>query len=381
MAAWGPVAPAPLPLPGIIGDGSREAALAGISHAALDQITPRLSVILQYYRMSKNIEQLSSWRSCPGIELLVHMDSRDQRDLAWLNTTANRLLIDPNIHEIRGYNALARLARAPLIAFVQDDMPPPLHCEYLESLEQMLVDDPALAAVGWRTWSMTPMNYRWVAAFGRRFNATGAMRFERRVNCKLNWWRGSTIRAQYAALVDVGPLFVRATAFAAVGGFNEGFSVPGHNGHYHDWEFSTRLWLHGWRAAFQDVRLGSGVSCVCFHCITVRACTEEACKKDVALGHTRMRANYKDVRKAIVRQRDAIMRHYVSFYENISWAVGRLNTQMAASNGFESDQGALVRWTAGPLANRSLLEISTHAQYCKPRMTMGTRCCSVWGSH
>ena len=360
-----------------VGDGARALALYGVhlwkQWPQLPQPPPpRLSIIMQYYRMSKNIRKLAHWKKCPGVELLVHVDSRDSHDLAWLNTTADRLLFDHNLHEIRGYNALAQLARAPMIGFVQDDMPPPLQCSYIQNLERMMLDDPALAAIGWRTWSMTPMNFRWPGAFGEGNNAT--MRFERRINTKLNWWNGSSIRAQYAALVDVGPLFLRRAAFHDVGGFNEGFSMPGHNGHYHDWEFSTRLWLSGWRAAFQDTRL-SGLSCVCFGCLMTEACkgadprseaaksaggkVSSSCEKDVAAGTVRMRANYADAKKLMVKQRLAIMARYKRYYENISIAVGRLNTQLAASNGFFPDRGAMVRWRPGPEANLTLFNLTT----------------------
>ena len=191
-----------------------------------------------------------------------------------------------------------------------------------------LRDDPALAAIGWRTWAMTPMNFRWAGAWGSNATLSGSLRFERRVRVKLNWWNGSPIRAQYAALVDVGPLFLRTRAFLHVGGFNEGFSAPGSNGYYHDWEFSTRLWLSGWRAAFQETRM-TGLTCVCFHCLASHACREKRCEKEVAKGTVRMGANYNDVSTSMSKRREASMHTLRRYYVNISRAVGRLNTRMA----------------------------------------------------
>ena len=198
---------------------------------------------------------------------------------------------------------------------------------------------------------MTPMNFRWAGAWGSNATLSGSLRFERRVRVKLNWWNGSPIRAQYAALVDVGPLFLRTRAFLHVGGFNEGFSAPGSNGYYHDWEFSTRLWLSGWRAAFQETRM-TGLTCVCFHCLASHASREKRCEKEVAKGTVRMGANYNDVSTSMSKRREASMHTLRRYYVNISRAVGRLNTRMAGTNGFLPFQGiALVKWVAGPAAN------------------------------
>ena len=363
-----------------VGPQARATAQQGRKFPAPFPALPRLSVILQYFRLSDNIQLLAHWHRCAGVELIVHVDSREPRDLGWLNTSADHIMFDPNVHEIRGFNALARVARAPVMAFVQDDMPPPAHCEYLETIERMLSDDPALGAIGWRTWSLTPMNFKWGGAWGA--NSSAPLRFERRVGAKLNWWRGSAIRAQYAALVDVGPLFVRTSAFEHVGGFNEAFSEPGHNGYYHDWEFSTRLWLSGWRAAFQETRL-TGVSCVCFECLKSRACVAERCERAVHEGRTRMRANYADVSTSIARRREQIMRLYRRYYANISLAVGRLNTQLAASNGYEPYRGALVKWAPTAAANKTLHEMSTKPDYCAARALLrrshSHSCCNVFG--
>jgi hypothetical protein len=84
-----------------------------------------------------------------------------------------------------------------------------------------------------------------------------------------------------------------------------------------------------------------------------------SCEKDVAAGTVRMRANYADAKKMMVRQRLAIMAQYKRYYENISIAVGRLNTQLAASNGFFPDRGAMVRWRPGPEANLTLFNLTT----------------------
>ena len=75
---------------------------------------PELSVLLQYFRMPANIAFLERWTNCPGVELLVNVDSRTPADMQWINTSATAILFSKNIHEARAYNRLSHLARAPL---------------------------------------------------------------------------------------------------------------------------------------------------------------------------------------------------------------------------------------------------------------------------
>ena len=124
----------------------------------------RLSVALQYFRMKTNVEALSRWKACAGVELLVNVDSRDIGDLLWLNTSADRVVFSRNTHEIRAYNALARLARAPYVAFVQDDAAPPKGCSYLDVTERMMAADPRLGVIGWRTFTLFPYFHSWRGA-------------------------------------------------------------------------------------------------------------------------------------------------------------------------------------------------------------------------
>ena len=79
----------------------------------------------------------------------LHGSSRSEADLAWLHhDRIAHVVFSHNLHEVRAYNRLARMARAPLLAFVQDDKAPPEGCDYLNQLRQMMHDDPKLALVG-----------------------------------------------------------------------------------------------------------------------------------------------------------------------------------------------------------------------------------------
>jgi hypothetical protein len=178
----------------------------GTADESADPI-PRLSVLLQYFQMHVNVRSLSKWKSqcSAAVELIVNVDSRGAGDLRWLETEADHVIFSRNLHEERAYNKMARMARAPILLFAQDDEPPPRGCAYIAHMEQMLRFDPSLAIVGWRSFSLVPKGTRHRAHTwrGHRFDWRKASR---------HWW-SSGLAAQYAAVVDVGPYTVRWATF------------------------------------------------------------------------------------------------------------------------------------------------------------------------
>ena len=71
--------------------------------------------------------------------------------------------------------------------------------------------------------------------------------------------RPRRVKAQYAALVDVGPIAARRSAFMSVGGFDEAFSYPGLGAIFFDFELSLRCWIMGW-SVLKYGAVGSGIS-------------------------------------------------------------------------------------------------------------------------
>ena len=320
--------------------------------AAAQGPMPRLSVLVMYYRSAMNIGYLARWKDCNGVELIINADSRTADDLSWLHTAADRIVFNTNVHEIRAYNLMARMARAPILAFVQDDMPAPVGCSYLSDMESMFSTDERLGFVGWRTFALLPYHHSWA---GRSY--------QRRTTAKIRWWGSETMRAMYAALADVGPLFSRATTFAHVGGFNERFSDPGHNGFYHDYEFSTRVWLLGWKGAFYDASYN-----LCFHCLDAYFA---AARRDNSTGlgarrpksdaHARGKANFFDASSVVQANRQTIMRSYTPYYDEIVQVVERNNRWMAAN----------CTWGYPKQAHAAL----------PPQVPALRDCCDCWGYH
>jgi len=85
---------------------------------------------MQFFRRGKNIQTIMKGikDTAPGVELLVNDDSRSDWG-AWVASMEGLpgggfLVYSPDIHEIRGYNRLAKLARGELLVFLQDDDAP-----------------------------------------------------------------------------------------------------------------------------------------------------------------------------------------------------------------------------------------------------------------
>ena len=176
------------------------------------------------------------------------------RRVAGLSTAADHVIFSRNIHEVRAYNRLARQARAPLIAFVQDDVGPPTECAYIQYMEAMFRGDAKMAIVGWRMFGLLPMGLKaWRTRNGAK------IRNSRRFSAK-HRWPNSSFAGQYAAWVDVGPLIVRRRAFMSLGAFDEAFSYPGQGAQYLDVDLALRAWTSGWRVAkFDSNRSGTRV--------------------------------------------------------------------------------------------------------------------------
>ena len=385
-----------------------------------EQGTLRLSVLIPInvatlsqdvvVQASTGFAQLRRWRQCSKVEVLVHLavDSGNKDvgsfpaaavlamiNATWLSGIARVVAEAHCADELHAFALLARLARAPLLLLAHLETPLPISCGWLLSIEHMLVDDRALGAVGWGPWAMTPKGFRWQCP-----HCNGSrMSFERRVTSRLNWWRGSTLRAMYAAHIDMGPIFVRQKALNDLGGF-AALRFGGSCDTSESWSssLSTRLWLAGWRVGVHDTR--GGRSCVCFECThwpphrdsCRHACTQRA---TVRLQHEHGRQSVRHGGSSSSAIKSRAGDQFSRFHHSISLAVSEINTQLAASNGFELESTSMLRWVPGAHANLTLHEASIRREYCRERVKyehsrlqrvsapqgIQQTCCSLTGEH
>ena len=223
---------------------------------ALYPLRPNVSFVLQYFRQPDAIQPiLSYFHSCTrgmrgvsnassplwGItsEFVVNVDSGDDA-AAWAAAAAAlgdgfvTLVVSPNVHEIRGYNRAAAVARGDTLVLLQDDDTPTGSCDWLANVTRLLRERPLVGAIGLKKACITMHgadSCHWASV-------------ERAVKHYDPELDG--MRYQYVAVADFAPLVVRATAYSDVGGCDEGAALPGESGILLDYELSLRLWAAGW---------------------------------------------------------------------------------------------------------------------------------------
>ena len=172
-------------------------------------------------------------------EFVVNVDSGEDA-AAWAAAAAAlgdgfvTLVVSPNLHEIRGYNRAAAVARGDTLVLLQDDDMPRGSCDWLANVTRLLRERPLVGAIGLKKACITmhgddSCHWAWTERAVKHFDpALDNMRY------------------QYVAVADFAPLVVRATAYADVGGCDEGGVPPGESGIHLDFELSLRLWAAGW---------------------------------------------------------------------------------------------------------------------------------------
>jgi len=206
---------------------------------------PVVSFMLQYYKrpwfIKSLVDAVEQCSSIVPIELLVNVDHPAEHAV-WAalanNHTGNFSIVpvfSPNVHEARGYNRLAWLARGRYLVVLQDDEKIPSPCTWLRSMITIFERWPNVAMVGLRNFV-----FGWDHA---HFN-----------NARM-WFRDpvTKVAMQFVFLADYAPVALRRTAFKAVGGIDEGLMEPGECAIQTDWELCKRLWLAGYQVAYMEL--------------------------------------------------------------------------------------------------------------------------------
>eukprot|EP00873_Tetraselmis_striata_P019614 jgi/Tetstr1/439878/TSEL_028286.t1 len=229
------------------------------------------SIAIQYFRRPKAIKGIVKALNAlkEPIEILVNDDSRTQHT-EWLASLGENgvLFHHPNIHEIRGYNRLARFARGDMFIMMQDD-DQPTNGVWVTTAKQLFNAHKLLGMIGGLRGRMDTgksrdkdTNQNAGQKFGPRFSRIKGMdpavkvpfMFMYKAHAPLLLFAILTqLAARFAAQVNAAPLVARRDAMMQLGGLQEGFSCPGDAGIGFDFEYSIHLWKAGYQVGLYNV--------------------------------------------------------------------------------------------------------------------------------
>ena len=196
-----------------------------------------VSFIIQYFRRPAQIAGIvSRLRSYPGRnEILVNNDSASEvpKWLAALNKKGPgpiryNLVVSGDIHEIRGYNRLAKLSRGELIVFMQDDDLPSPRPNWFNFAKSLFAKNPKLGLVGGFTGTIQggPLTDKYGVE-------------KKAIKYKTSFGNN---KFMFVTLVNMGPFVTRSNFFLESGMFSANYSCRGEAGIGFDYEFSLRTW-------------------------------------------------------------------------------------------------------------------------------------------
>ena len=220
-----------------------------------------ISLVVQYFRHIANVAPLLANAAAAGVdEVLINDDSHD---VVWAEAVRQlpvarrpmrlHVSLSPNVHEVRAYNTLARVASGRFFAFAQDDN---LMEDSTWAAKAVALFDayPSLGLIAGVPSGWLP-KCKWACAL----NMTGAPQMGAsvdRLRCPIT----GTLGFFFVARATLYTFFVRRTAFEALGGFNQQLSpCPGQPAIMLDDELVLRMWRHGWQVAALQLGMRTGV--------------------------------------------------------------------------------------------------------------------------
>ena len=203
--------------------------------------------------------------------VLVNDDSGEQ-PAAWehvLRRGIDVYLRSDNIHEVRAYNGLAARANASLLVFLQGDECLPTAPSWLSEAALLFARFPRLAVLGGHAGFIDPgtehteLGYAY-GPYPRRppipFYVHGDVAAAATGISDDGKGTSAAVPFMHVPFVNIGPFFVRARAFAELGGFTSAYSAAGEPGGHFDGEYCMRAWIDGRHTCgLYYGRVGNGV--------------------------------------------------------------------------------------------------------------------------
>ncbi len=207
---------------------------------------PNTAVIVQSFNQAKNVPTLIQRLRLTGVdEIIVCEDgSVDESRSLWMNNLINRndfAILSNDLHEIRTYGRAISFTNAELVCLLQDDDIPPESGDWFVQAVELFERYPNLAFLGgwcgfddWFAigWNSPFHNTEGWVAYNDPETGTPFMFVEN---------------------VNIGPYFLRRSAFLALGGFDTEYSLPGEPGICFESEICYRAWNNGYQVALVPI--------------------------------------------------------------------------------------------------------------------------------
>jgi hypothetical protein len=222
---------------------------------------PHVSVLIQSFADGGNAQQLAEQlHALPmSVEVLVNDDSgRDHGEwLRWLRGANDAVLSLPNVHEIRAYNRMARMARGEFLLLLQGDHCLPRGGAWLRRGLGLFERFPRLGLLGGQMgFDGVPLRK---VAEEISWGTAPCKPIPSRAPAPAGGAQADGDPFMFVAGVNIGPLLVRRAAYLRVGGFDEAFSCPGEPGIQLDTELSLQMWRHGFHVGLWYSAVSNGV--------------------------------------------------------------------------------------------------------------------------
>jgi glycosyltransferase involved in cell wall biosynthesis len=209
---------------------------------------PRLSLIVQSFNHVRNVDQIMrGLRQAEVDEIIIcedgSIDGSRERWAKHLKRRNDFVLLSNDLHEIRASDRAISLSRGEFICMIQDDDLLPPDGRWIQRALALFDAYPSLGCLG---GFMGFRQYTWMHECFQNFEDG----HEASPVCDnpiptIDPHTGFPF--MFIESVNIGPYFLRRSAFEAVGGWDFSYSEAGNPGMGYDHELGFRMWSSGFK--------------------------------------------------------------------------------------------------------------------------------------
>jgi len=229
-------------------DSSGSGSSSSITPTSKADVHPRVSFAVQYFKRPNLVQKIATQlvgyaiKYNFAVEVLINDDSATEIQ-EWheaLEQIPHAIVCAGNVHEIRGYNRLALMSRAQIVAVIQDDDLPPTEPNWLIQAEDNFYEHKKLALIAGLVGQIQggPDTGRWGKQRGRHVK-------------QIPYYDSKGRPFMFVSWANIGPFVLKRDAFLSTGMFHDSYSCRGDPGIGFDYEYGIRLWRNNKEVALQ----------------------------------------------------------------------------------------------------------------------------------